>query len=131
MMIGATPGGRLNHGMHYDDVLDAWNYYLEHDNGGRGVVLIGHSQGSFILDELIRNEMDGKPVQSRIVSVIAPGATLPMPKDSDAAFPHIPDASWLLKPGAPLFTRRFALPFRRPRTRISERSQPTIRSPHA
>ncbi len=24
----------------YNDVLDAWNYYLEHDNNGRGVVLI-------------------------------------------------------------------------------------------
>ena len=30
----------------YLDVLDAWNYYLAHENGGRGVVLIGHSQGS-------------------------------------------------------------------------------------
>src|SRR3989442_2826887 len=29
----------------YNDVLNAWNYYLEHDNQGRGVVLIGHSQG--------------------------------------------------------------------------------------
>ena len=27
------------------DVLAAWNYYLEHDNQGRGVVLVGHSQG--------------------------------------------------------------------------------------
>src|ERR1700674_907434 len=39
----------------YNDVLDAWNYYLEHDNHGRGVVLIGHSQGSGILTFLIRN----------------------------------------------------------------------------
>ena len=29
----------------YNDVVDAWKYYLEHDNQGRGVVLIGHSQG--------------------------------------------------------------------------------------
>ncbi|HKD04452.1 MAG TPA: DUF3089 domain-containing protein [Bryobacteraceae bacterium] len=90
MLTGAAPGVRLDRGLQYDDVLDAWNYYLEHDHGGRGVVLFGHSQGSFILDELIRNEIDGKPVQARIVSVIAPGATLPMPKAGDAAFPHIP-----------------------------------------
>ena len=38
----------------YNDVLDAWNYYLEHDNNGRGVVLIGHSQGSFVLMDLIK-----------------------------------------------------------------------------
>lgn len=32
--------------MAYNDVLDAWNYYLAHFNHGRGVVLVGHSQGS-------------------------------------------------------------------------------------
>src|SRR5262249_3291864 len=48
----------------YNDVLDAWNYYLEHDNHGRGVVLIGHSQGSLVLTQLIKNEIDGKPTQS-------------------------------------------------------------------
>jgi hypothetical protein len=46
-------------------------YYLEHDNRGRGVVLVGHSQGSFILAELIRQEIDGKPTQSRLVSAIS------------------------------------------------------------
>ena len=37
----------------YNDVLDAWNYYLKNDNGGRGVVLVGHSQGSGVLTQLI------------------------------------------------------------------------------
>jgi hypothetical protein len=40
----------------YHDVVDAWNYYLAHYNKGRGVVLIGHSQGSSVLTELIKNE---------------------------------------------------------------------------
>jgi Protein of unknown function (DUF3089) len=35
----------------YNDVLDAWNHYLQHDNNGRGVVLIGHSQGSGVLTQ--------------------------------------------------------------------------------
>jgi hypothetical protein len=85
-------GGSLEHGLQYDDVRDAWNYYLEHDNKGRGVVLIGHSQGSFILAELIRQEIDGKPVQARMVSAILPGATQAVPrgKDAGAAFPHVP-----------------------------------------
>jgi hypothetical protein len=43
----------------YKDALDAWKYYLEHDNQGRGVVLIGHSQGSGVLTQLIKNEIDG------------------------------------------------------------------------
>jgi hypothetical protein len=46
----------------YDDVLDSWNYYLQHDNAGRGVVLVGHSQGSGVLTQLIAKEIDGKPV---------------------------------------------------------------------
>ena len=76
----------------YNDVLDAWNYYLEHDNHGRGVVLIGHSQGSAVLTALIKNEIDGKPVQSRIVSALLPGTSLPVPKGKDVggAFQHMP-----------------------------------------
>ena len=65
------------------DVRDAWNYYLQHDNKGRGVVLVGHSQGSFILIELMRHEIDGKPIQSQIVSAILLGATVAVPKGKD------------------------------------------------
>jgi hypothetical protein len=76
----------------YGDVLDAWNYYLEHDNHGRGVVLIGHSQGSNVLTALIKHEIDGKPVQSRIVSALLLGTNLAVPKGKDVggAFQHMP-----------------------------------------
>lgn len=76
----------------YNDVLDAWNYYLEHDNQGRGVVLIGHSQGSGILTQLIKSEIDGKPVQSKIISALLLGTSLPVPKGKDVggAFQHMP-----------------------------------------
>ena len=82
----------LNSGVGYDDVRDAWRYYLEHDNKGRGVVLIGHSQGSFALMELIRQEIDGKPIQSQLVSAILLGTTLPVAKGTDVggAFKQIP-----------------------------------------
>jgi hypothetical protein len=40
----------------YRDVLLAWRDYLAHWNGGRGVVLIGHSQGSYVLERLVREE---------------------------------------------------------------------------
>jgi len=76
----------------YTDVADAWKYYLEHDNNGRGVVLVGHSQGSGVLTQLIRNEIDGKPVQARIVSALLLGTSLPVPqgKDVGGAFQHLP-----------------------------------------
>ena len=76
----------------YNDVLDAWNHYLQHDNNGRGVVLIGHSQGSGVLTQLMRNEIDGKPVQSKLISALLLGTSLPVPKGKDVggAFQHIP-----------------------------------------
>lgn len=68
-----------NRELAYNDVLDAWNYYLAHFNHGRGVVLIGHSQGSGILINLIKNEIDGKPEQHRLVSAILMGSRLAVP----------------------------------------------------
>lgn len=76
----------------YNDVLSAWNHYLKHDNKGRGVVLIGHSQGSGVLTQLIKNEIDGKPIQSRIVSALLLGTNVAVPKGKDVggAFNHMP-----------------------------------------
>jgi DUF3089 family protein len=76
----------------YNDVLDAWNYYLEHDNQGRGVVLIGHSQGSMVLTELIKHEIDGKPIQKQLISALLLGTNLAVPRDKDVggAFQQVP-----------------------------------------
>jgi hypothetical protein len=92
MMSSPQSGIAMNRGVGYDDVVAAWNHYLANDNNGRGVVLIGHSQGSFILDELIRREIDGKPVQARIVSALLIGANIAVPrgKDVGGSFQSIP-----------------------------------------
>jgi hypothetical protein len=76
----------------YTDVVTAWNHYLKNDNQGRGVVLIGHSQGSGVLSELIRREIDGKPIQSQIVSAILAGTNVAVPngKDVGGAFKTLP-----------------------------------------
>ena len=76
----------------YHDVLDAWNEYLSHDNRGRGVVLIGHSQGSSVLLKLIAAEIDGKPVQAKLVSAILMGTSVQIPKGADVGgtFKSIP-----------------------------------------
>jgi hypothetical protein len=76
----------------YNDVLNAWKYYLEHDNKGRGVVLIGHSQGASVLAELVKNEIDGKPVEARLVSALLMGMNLAVPKGKDVGgeFSHTP-----------------------------------------
>lgn len=57
----------------YKDVVAAWRHYLAKDNKGRGVVLVGHSQGTILLQRLIAEEIDGKPVQKRLVSAFLAG----------------------------------------------------------
>jgi hypothetical protein len=55
------------------DVRAAWRYYLKHDNHGRGVVLIGHSQGAIILRTFLPKEVIGKPVQKQLVAAYLAG----------------------------------------------------------
>jgi len=94
-LIGVPPAPEVierERAVAYNDVVDAWHYYLEHDNHGRGVVLIGHSQGASILMRMIHDEIDGKPMQSRLISAMLLGTNFPVPKGKEAggAFEHIP-----------------------------------------
>jgi hypothetical protein len=52
------------------DVDDAWAWYLANENKGRGVVILGHSQGSGQITRLIASKIDGKPDQAKLVSAI-------------------------------------------------------------
>jgi hypothetical protein len=66
----------------YGDVREAWSAYLK-SVPSRGVVLIGHSQGADILKKLIKEEIDGKPVQARVVSAILIGTSVAVPAGKD------------------------------------------------
>ena len=92
LATGADPLTLFTKGLQYDDVRDAWQQYLKNDNQGRGVVLIGHSQGAFILQGLIASEIDGKPVQKQLVGAYILGATFLTPKGKDVGgqFKQIP-----------------------------------------
>ncbi|PVM91928.1 DUF3089 domain-containing protein [Caulobacter endophyticus] len=81
MMGRASPG---DENLAYGDVLAAWKDYLARDNGGRGVVLIGHSQGSRVLLRLLAEEIDGKPVQKQLVSALIIGMNTPIDPAADA-----------------------------------------------
>lgn len=68
----------------YDDVVEAWRYYLRRHNHGRGVVLMGHSQGSFVLRRLIREEIDpSATARRRIVSAVLLGGDVTVAKGRD------------------------------------------------
>ena len=78
------------------DVQAAWNYYLKNDNKGRGVVLIGHSQGTILLQELIAGSIDGKASQALLVSAFLPGNPslgVPPGRDVGGTLAHIPTCS--------------------------------------
>ena len=65
----------------FGDVLAAWRNYLATRNNGRPFVLIGHSQGSFMLQLLIANEIEKNPaVAARMKLAIIPGFDLVVPQ---------------------------------------------------
>ena len=51
----------------YSDVVEAWREYLAEENDGRGVVIIGHSQGTFMLRWLLGREIENSPAQQRLL----------------------------------------------------------------
>jgi hypothetical protein len=65
----------------YSDVLEAWKEYLREHNHGRGFVLIGHSQGTRMLRNLLRTEIDPrKGLRERMVSAILLGGNVAVKK---------------------------------------------------
>lgn len=64
----------------YSDVAKAWARYVERHNQGRPFVLIGHSQGSLMLIELIKREIEGKPIARRMIRAIIPGYNVIVPQ---------------------------------------------------
>lgn len=64
----------------YSDVAAAWRTYLSTYNRGRPFVLIGHSQGSLMLQQLISREIEGKPVARQLVRAIIPGFNVLVPQ---------------------------------------------------
>jgi Protein of unknown function (DUF3089) len=75
------------------DVRQAFATYLKHDSHGRGFVLIGHSQGSFLLRELIAKVIDGNAaLRHRLVSAIVLGGNVLVRRGRTVGgdFKHVP-----------------------------------------
>ena len=64
----------------YGDVAAAWRNYLATKNQGRPYVLIGHSQGSLMLIQLIAREIEGKPEAARMKLAIIAGFNVLVPE---------------------------------------------------
>lgn len=75
--------GEPDWGVPYADVRAAWRDYLRRDNGGRGVVLIGHSQGAIVLERLLAEEIRRDPAQRRLLvsAILAGHPGVPVPEN--------------------------------------------------
>jgi hypothetical protein len=92
--IGADSGATAaNRATAYKSLRSAWREYLAKRNHGRGFVLIGHSQGTFMLRKLIAEEIDKRPaVRRRLVSALLLGGDVTVRKGRDAGgdFENVP-----------------------------------------
>ena len=77
----------------YESLLAAWRDYLAHDNHGRPIIFIGHSQGAALLIRLLASQVDPDPaLRARtVVAILAGGnVTVPTGKTVGATFEHLP-----------------------------------------
>jgi hypothetical protein len=77
----------------YDSLLAAWKDFLAHDDDGRPVIFIGHSQGAGMLIKLLRSQVDPSPkLRKRLVSAIILGGNVQVPtgRHVGGSFRHIP-----------------------------------------
>lgn len=88
--LGADPAADA---VAYASVLSAWKDYLAHDNDGRPVVFIGHSQGAAMLIRLLRSQIDpDAALRARMVSAVILGGNVQVPVGQvvGGSFAHIP-----------------------------------------
>jgi len=78
--MGGGEPMKVDRALGFNDVVNAWNYYLENYNNGRGVILVGHSQGSGVLTQLIKEKIEGQAVEKKIISAMLIGTNVQVPK---------------------------------------------------
>jgi hypothetical protein len=77
----------------YESVLSGWKDYLAHDNHGRPIIFIGHSQGAAMLIRLLASQVDPDPaLRARTVVAILAGGNVDVPtgRTVGATFHHLP-----------------------------------------
>jgi hypothetical protein len=99
-----TPGAVTPEGAAkaYVGVLIAFEEYLARYNDGRGFELIGHSQGSAMLEQLIRERIDTNPaLRKQLVGAVILGGNVIVPegKTVGGTFKTVPGCRFIGEPG--------------------------------
>jgi len=97
----------------YTSLLAGWKDYLAHDNHGRPVVFIGHSQGAAMLIKLLRQEVDPSPaLRKRMVTAVILGGNVQVPLGGDVggSFRNIPTCRSASQTGCVIAYSSFGTP---------------------
>ena len=121
----------------YDSLLSAWKDYLAHDNHGRPVVFLGHSQGAAMLIKLLQAQVDPSPsLRKLMVSAIILGGNVQVPvgRDVGGSFENIPTCQSTSQTGCVIAYSSFGSPppsnamFGRPGQGVSLQSGQTTKA---
>lgn len=105
MALNVVTGAQSYTGPGFADVQQAWDDYWAHDNidaatgQRRGVILLGHSQGSVAAEKLLQHSVDGNAeATAQLVSAVLLGGQVQVPlnaaagggDDPASTFQHLP-----------------------------------------
>jgi hypothetical protein len=62
----------------YEDVRNAFQFYLDHYNNGHPIIIASHSQGSTHAIRLLQEFFDDKPLQQKLIVAYVVGMNIPL-----------------------------------------------------
>jgi hypothetical protein len=71
-----TSGNRKAFDIAYEDIKTAFQYYLDHYNNGRPIVIASHSQGTTHAKRLLKDFFENKPLKNRLVAAYLIGMSI-------------------------------------------------------
>ena len=60
----------------YEDIKAAFKHYLKHENKGRPIVLVSHSQGTLHAGQLLKDFFEDQPLQKQLVAAYLVGIAI-------------------------------------------------------
>jgi Protein of unknown function (DUF3089) len=72
-----TTDARKAFDLAYGDIRAAFQYYLEHYNQGRPIIIASHSQGTTHAERLLKEFFENKPLKNRLVAAYIIGMAIP------------------------------------------------------
>jgi len=72
-----TAAARAALDLAYEDLRTAFQYYLDHYNQGRPIIIASHSQGTTHAERLLKEFFENKPLKNRLVAAYIIGMAIP------------------------------------------------------